>query len=270
VSSTSGAYDIYRQTEFGIECGDPPMPPPYGDSHGPLADCTGGSSAPGLEYDLARYINFFTAPAAEGGVKSDPLSVSLFAIDAPISPFETILAAVGSGNGQAPSPAYVECSALSSSCDVRLQHSCQNTAAPAFFGDPAVRLEEVVGSTVTHLTESICGDDPTQSPDYSVALRAIATTLADNIGPACITENIPDPMQAECVVLEETPQPDGTTMQTAIPACSATGTAPCWKVAASAACLQRSPQGLALEVELPSSDTSSHSYISASCAETPL
>jgi hypothetical protein len=265
-----GAYDIYRQTEWGIECGDPPMPPPFGDSQGPLEDCIGASSGPGAEFALTRYINFFTAPAVDGGVKPDPRSVSLFAIAAPISPFETLLAAVGSGNGQAPSPAYVACSAPSSSCEVRLQHSCQNTAAPAFFGDPAVRLTGVVESSPTHLTESICGTDPSQAPDYSVALQAFAATLAESIGPACISENIPDPTRAECVVLEETPQPGGTNTQTAIPACSTSGAAPCWKLVATTACAQQSPQSLALDVVLPPTGLSSNSYVTATCAETPL
>jgi hypothetical protein len=78
-------------------------------------------------------------------------------------------------------------------------------------------------------------------------------------------------MHVDCAVTEETPQPGGTTTQTAIPACSMTaGTPPCWKVSVDAACSNQSPQSLSLDVLFPpSSGLPSDSYLDATCATTP-
>ncbi len=61
-----GATDTYRQTRFGVGCGMPFMMSPDSASGGPLMDCIGAANPmvmPTLEYDVQRYVDFFTLPA---------------------------------------------------------------------------------------------------------------------------------------------------------------------------------------------------------------
>src|SRR5262249_17054929 len=53
---TYGALLSYRCTQFGVQCGNPPAPPPYGSSEGPLTGCAAApnpdGAGPGLLYDV--------------------------------------------------------------------------------------------------------------------------------------------------------------------------------------------------------------------------
>ena len=111
-----GAYDTYRQTRYGIACGNPLAPPPYGDSHGPLADCAPAPDVPGNrvgeEYDVGRYITLFTQPKTkqQAGLKRDPLNdVILVGLEGTLAAPQIILAKASSGSGVGPEPAYVPC-----------------------------------------------------------------------------------------------------------------------------------------------------------------
>jgi len=185
-----GALDTYRQTDFGVACpqGGTLKLTPYGDSGGALVNCVpaenDNSVMLGSEYDVSRYIDFFTKPAAMGGVKSNPADVILAAIDAPETPFSIIQVAANTGNGKGayPNPAaYQPCPAPNmvdgTTCLVRLQHSCQNTVQPAVFGDPAVRLNTVVGAVSLSQIASICGASETAAPDYSAPMKAVANLI---------------------------------------------------------------------------------------------
>jgi hypothetical protein len=183
-----GAYDTYRQTRFGIACGTPPALPPEAASMGPLVGChpapNNAVEKLGLEFDVSRYIDFLTAPASAGGLKINPGDVFLVAIDAPDDRVETVVVHNGTGLGVPPNAAYVPCDPATPSptCLVRVQHSCQNTVDPSFFGDPAVRLNAVVRAARHSQISSICGSDPTMAPaDYSQAMRGLATELASRI-----------------------------------------------------------------------------------------
>jgi hypothetical protein len=181
-SSTYGYYDKYRKTRYGIACGNPLMLPPYGPSNGMLLGC---QSAPnnsveqiGREYDIQRYVDFFTKPKPVG-VKYNPDDVILVGIDAPTTSFETLLVDWTSGRGIAPNPSYVTCSPLNPpTCLVRLQHSCQNNVQPVFFGDPAIRLNTVILSAKYNQITSICGDSLDVQPDYTPTLQQLANLIA--------------------------------------------------------------------------------------------
>jgi hypothetical protein len=189
-----GALDTYRQTHFGVACqfGGALQLTPYGDSGGALAGCAAAendnSVMLGAEYDVSRYIDFFTRPASQGGVKADPSRVILAAIDAPESPIQIIQVAAGTGNGKGayPSPAaYQACPAPNMvdgiSCLVRVQHSCQNVADASFFGDPALRLNSVVQAAATHQVTSICGADLSSAPDYSAPMQNLADLIQQRL-----------------------------------------------------------------------------------------
>jgi hypothetical protein len=185
-----GAIDTYRQTDFGVACmiGGMLKLTPYGDSGGQLFGCeaapNNSSVMLGSEFDVSRYILYFTQPTSRGGVKVDPNNVILAAIDAPEAPFSILQVAAGTGNGKGayPNPAaYQPCPAPNTvdgkNCLVRLQHSCQNTVQPGFFGDPAVRLNTVVRSVMAWQISSICGGNLTQTPDYSTAMTSISDLI---------------------------------------------------------------------------------------------
>src|SRR5205085_10048996 len=111
---------------------------PYGSSNGPMAGC----APAGREFDVKRYTDFFTRPESQGGVKFDPQSVVLIAIDALVPPEgPQIVLGLGSNPPQGIID-YAPCSTIDAQakCLPRLQHSCH---VGNFFGDPAVRLNAV-------------------------------------------------------------------------------------------------------------------------------
>jgi hypothetical protein len=252
-----GFEDSYRQTRFGVECCPPGMAScaanqlqltPYADSMGPLTQCQPAPNpngiGPGKEYDVSRYIDFFTLPAAQGGIKDDPNRVVLVALDAPDNPVQIILSNPGTAGGQA----YIECPQLDEAsnppCVPVLQHSCQNPAEPVFFGDPAVRLNTVVNAAPNHLLASIC------ESDYSVPLQNVASAVASHIGIGCLPYALGGAAAPDCTVEMRTENVDGTTTVVQVPACAAGGSRPCWQAATNAAgaCSGSSPDNLQLTV----------------------
>jgi hypothetical protein len=158
LTATYGYEDSFRCTRFGLTCAG--KAPPYGESHGPLGACVPTPAGPdhGL-YGVDRYIDFFTRPASQGGLKDDPLKVVLAAIDAPSDPVEVLLSDPGTPNGTA----YARCGLLNEAsnppCVPVVQHSCEDYQRPGFSGDPAVRLNTVVASAPNHRIHPICGVD---------------------------------------------------------------------------------------------------------------
>jgi hypothetical protein len=236
-----GYQDSYsRQTRFAVECGVPPAPPPYGDSGGPLPSCIPApnlptGAGPGKQYDVSRYVNFFTSPAIAGGVKTDPLDVLLVGIDAPEDPFEVILADPGTPPGRP----YRSCPRLDEQsnppCVPVLVHSCVGESAD-FFGDPAVRLNTVIRAAAKNQITSICASD------YTPALDAVARQIVSSIGGGCITAPLPrDPVTGQpvihCAVLDETLLDSGERVDHSLPACDAAhSVVPCWVIEHKDAC----------------------------------
>jgi hypothetical protein len=231
-TSTYGQLTTYRQTRFAVDCGG--MPIAYGvPSMGALAGCAAAPNPtmdPSLAYDIQRYINYFTLPAAQGGVKADPTNVILVALDGPESPFETILIDPAQGNTpyhSCPSPI------LSSSCYMALQHSCENIVQPGFFADPAVRLNAVVRSAAHSHIASICGDDPNKAPDYTSTMQKVGELISTYLRPACLNAPIAARVEdgtPDCVVEDVTAHPDGPPTTIPIASCALDGNVPpCWQ-----------------------------------------
>jgi len=229
-----GPYSTYRQTDGAIACGSPLALVPDAPSTGPLSCQAAPNDANqmiGKAYDIHRYSDFFKRPIAQGGVKDDPAhQVILVGIEAPSSPFKTILAVAGSGNGTGTNPLFVSCPSVSqTNCIVHLQHSCQNQVAPAFFGDPAIRIESVINAVPLHQINSICGDDTNQAPNFSNALTGVAKLISSEIGPGCIPAPLEDPTKPDCKVFDVTPNADGTDTLSPIAFCGDSAP-PCWKL----------------------------------------
>jgi hypothetical protein len=116
---------------------------------------------------------------------------------------------------------------ISSSCAVTLQHSCVSPINTAFFGDPAVRLSQVVQSVMSHQLTSVC------DTDYTSALTGIGELLVSTIGAGCLRSPLPDPASPDCTVDDVTLEQDGTIVTNAIANCTVNGgAAPCWKLQA--------------------------------------
>jgi len=263
----------FRCTRYGVMCGQPPVQAPYSDSGGPLSMCISAPNpddmGPGRLFDIQRYIDLFTKPVSQGGLKVDPSDVLLAAIDAPEQPFQVILADPFSGTHDG--KPYTRCAAISpdGSCVPVLQHSCQNPLDGAFFGDPSVRLNAVVNAAPHHAVASIC------DADYSVALEQVAKLIVSQTGQCCFTDALPvDPRQpqnpdafvADCQISQVTLQADGTQVTSAIPRCSGTSGLPCWLVERKDQCGGLSPQNLGVTVRRGSGAVPPHTSIQARCA----
>ena len=247
-----GFEDSYRQTRFGVMCCPPGAATcdatqkqltPYGDSAGPLTGCQAATNPPGFEYEVSRYVDFFTLPSSQGGVKADPNDVVLIAIDAPPDPVQIILSNPGTPAGMP----YVPCGFINEAsnppCVPVLQHSCQNPQEPQFFGDPAVRLNTVVEAARHHAIFSIC------DTDYTSALQGIANLVVVTIGDGCIANALPDLANAQCTVEDVTENSDGTQTTSELSRCASQPSYPCWRLEAKPACEGVSPQGVGITVD---------------------
>ena len=258
-ANTSEPFDTYRQTHYGVACGTPSALTPYAQT-GALTDCVPapmlGPSAIGSEYDVSRYIDAFTKPLILGGIKSDPSSVVLIGIDASEAPVEVDAVSQPCG-----SETYTH--GTSSTC---LRHSCQNTNEPAFFGDPAVRLNNVISQASNFTFASICGDVADAAPDYSAALANMASLIGLNEGDGCINGVLTGGADnANCVVTENFPIGNGATQTTTLPRCDLSGGAiPCWQVETKAGC-QSNTGSNALTIDRNSADAPANDVIIARC-----
>ncbi len=265
LSSMYGAYDTYRQTRFGVNCGSPSVQVPYAKSP-PLVECVptpNPTNALDHQYDISRYTTLFNKSRAQGGIKLSPEDVILFGIDAPEKDFQVIQADAKSGGGVAPKPSYIECPTVDGAgCMVRLQHSCQNHVAPAFFGDPPVRLNAVIRSVKKSAITNICGDDLDKSPQYDQALKKLGTLIQSGISEGCIPApvktvgNTDDILaDADCVVEDVTHTETGDVVTEIVNCGHNPGAFPCWKVEQKDFCTKiidgvvRSPQGIGVTIE---------------------
>jgi len=265
-----GFGDSYRCTRYGIVTGSPPRLPPYGASGGPLPMTAPapnpGGAGPGKLFDVSRYIDFFTLPAAMGGAKANPVDVTLVGIDAPATPATVLLSDPGTPPGQP----FVSCPQIDERgnppCAPVLQHSCQSPTNASFFGDPSVRLNAVVQSVAHGSVRSICDDD------YSGAMRDLGSQIAAQLGLGCIAAALPpDPAQppggflADCTI-KDVAEANGQQNAFAIPECTAPATTfPCWRVEHKDACAGRSPQGLGITIDRNGAPTPTNVNIKASC-----
>jgi hypothetical protein len=246
-----GAESTYRQTRFGVACGDPLALTPYDSSHGPLAGCMAApdgpdGAGPGREFDVGRYINFFNTPHISGGVKVAPKTqLILVGIDAPVPDAGPEIILSTGNNPQKGIIDYPPCSQLNESstpaCLPWLQHSCH---VGNFFGDPAIRLNTVVNAATNHVVRSICDND------YSSALAAIGDQIVTILPDGCIKAPLADPKNPDCVVEDHTINNDDSETVTEIPRCDqAPAGAVCWRVEEKPECMTKSPQSLGVTID---------------------
>jgi hypothetical protein len=159
-------------------------------------------------------INFYTKPAAQGGVKVDPNDVILVAITAPKDPVGVTITMPCADQVNTPS------------CPI-LNHSCVAASDPThFFGDPAVRLSTVVSSAAHNNLTSIC------DTDYTAAINALGDLIVSAIGAGCLNSPIANRADGtpDCVVTDVTANPDGSTTTKEVPSCAENNhTVPCWQ-----------------------------------------
>ncbi|MSP59616.1 MAG: hypothetical protein EXR72_04600 [Myxococcales bacterium] len=259
-----GANANYRCTRFGIVCGNPASPPPYAKSNGPLLGCVPapnpGGAGPGKLYDLSRYIDFLTKPAAQGGVKKDPFDVVLLGITAPPTPVEVILAT----SFDMATARFNECAKIdpntSPPCQPTLQRSCRRDDALGFYGDPAVRVNALIEAAPNHGFASIC------NPDYGPAMQSLARLLVAQLGECCLPDVLPgDPNDAECTVEDVTLFADGTQSVRKLAKCGPGVALPCWRIERRTECAVKSPQGFGVVVDRGGAPVPEHTTSRASC-----
>jgi hypothetical protein len=197
------------------------FPLPDKDSGGPYMSCMPATQMQGNKLtDVQKYINFFTLPAAQGGVKIDPNDVILASITAPPTPVGEKLT-TPCADATAPS-----CTVLAHSCVAPAPVDAMGN--PLFFGDPAVRISSVVNAVKLHQQTSIC------DTDYTSAIQGIGDIIVSQIGAGCLNspvENRPGTNTPDCVVEDVTSNTDGTTTIKSIPACDPNSIMPtCWRV----------------------------------------
>lgn len=221
-----GLLNSYRCNKWGIVCDvdGAPQLMPYSAAND-LQNCRPATETDGGKlFDVDRYVNFFTKPKAQGGVKVNPEDVILVAIAAdPAGGVSSTIANPGMQNADGQP---TECSGpLGQNCAVLVKHSCVAPSDHRFFGDPAVRLKSVVESAKNHQFTSIC------DTDYTQALQALGELIVSQIGAGCLNSPILDKENPDCVVEDVTALDDGTTAISPIKSCDATqGSTPCWKL----------------------------------------
>jgi hypothetical protein len=244
----------YPQTRYGIFCDGNHVADGFDNMMGTTMTYGHCNDAPNpmndqeLAYHIGRYIDYFTRPAALGGVKLLASDVVLVGIDGPESP---VAVKPYYANDGSPVDGYQEqhdCPSplLSSMCIEAIKHSCQNnstTTNRAFFADPAVRLNAVINKAQFHKITSICGDDPSQPPSYQAAMQQIGQLISSHLSPGCTPAPLVNyPNDPKCVVEDVTANPDGSQTIKEIPRCDvAGGSFPCWKIELKDQCKQIFP-----------------------------
>jgi hypothetical protein len=217
----------YRCTNFSIACPSLSTPGnllPYADSGGNQAPCQDADPSVNKLIPVGKYIDFFHT------IKPDPGDVLLVDITAPDGDVESILAHPST----VPPGPYQTCSPLDTGgnppCDVVLQHSCVSAQDPQFFGDPAVRIRQVVSRALNQQSTSIC------DTSYQSALKGIGDLIHHALDP-CIGSPFADPMNPDCVVEDVTGSADSPSSVSTIPRCDqAYGALPCWRLESKAQC----------------------------------
>src|SRR5262249_38159378 len=143
--------------------------------------------------DIQKYINYFTQPAGSGGIRAKPQDVILATISAAPQPFRVRLA-----NPKLPPAPSVSCPGpRTDPWAVVLDHSCIAPDNQAFFGDPAVRIWQVVDSIqdeARRVETSIC------DTDYTSALTKIGQAIGGQLGNGCLNSPIENRNNPDCVV----------------------------------------------------------------------
>jgi len=209
-----GLLNSYRCAKWAIVCRDPVTGQtslmPYAAVTG-LEDCRPASQVQGNRlHNVDRYIDLFTRPKSEGGLKRDPDDVMLFAIAGdPPATLSTRLVSQ-------PQAAIV------------LEPACQSADDPQVFADPAVRLTTVVRAAKSHAVHSICQTD--YAPIFQALTNQLATrTEAVRCLPYAV-DNLKkcEASESSCIIGK---------LVRSLAACDAIATnRPCWRLGTDARC----------------------------------
>lgn len=230
-ASDLGPLDSYRCVRAGLRIGQPARALPTAPSGGPLP-MPSADEQPTMLYPPSRYRDLYTLPLGLGGLKRDANDVLLMAIAGPTEPFELIATPPLREPGADQPACTLVADAESATCALALRHSCAASSDARLFGDPAVRLTNVVSAAVHHYLAPIC------AADQSVALADFVAQLsAQQAGTGCLAAPLADPAHPQCEVLELAPSGDGKTVISSLPACAASQpTLPCWHIVSDPRC----------------------------------
>jgi hypothetical protein len=221
-----GALHSFRCAQYGMLCGSPLQSLP--NAVASYAECVPAPAGQGKLYDVQRYINFFTRPKSQGGVKQDPATeVILLSIAGDADKgVRTLLA-------NPRTTPYQPCTTWDKlSCVWLVDNACTSRVDPLWVGDPAIRLAKVVGAAAHQQQTSVC------DVSYQAALEGLGQQIGEGLKPACLTSPLSRPEDPDCLVEDVTPRYDGEPDVVApIPTCrSANNAAPCWRVIQATAC----------------------------------
>lgn len=132
-----------------------------------------------------------------------------------------------------------------------------------FFGDPAVRLNQVITAAANHKVSSICDGD------YRTTLQDMARLIIAQLGSRCLSKKLPgNAASADCTVEEVTHNLDGTDDAKVLPRCAASDGGmvfPCWRIETKDRCAGISPQGLGVTIDRSGAATPPRTTERASC-----
>jgi hypothetical protein len=174
-TATLGPLASFRCTRFGVTCDQGGTTTDEMNTVGVKTGCHSNESDQYLTR-VADYTSFFK------GLKHDPRTVLAAAMAGDPTPFAIELRAPPTGG--TPIPA--------------LAHSCMYTdsSGGTEVADPAVRLNQLVGSFDRHQVASVC------STDLSTPMADVARQIGSMVGSPCLTQAIAEP--AVCEVFDET------------------------------------------------------------------
>ncbi len=220
-----GPINSFRCTKFSIACGTPSRLVPYDATSAPLLDCTDATSEQGNKlYPVQRYLELFTRPRSQGGLKDDPRDLVLWDLSAPTAPFETAVVQLENSGQSCPS-------AQTPGCGVILLPSCQAATDPTRFGDPAVRLRQVVDAASTGRSHSLCADT------YAPAIDDLSNQALRKLAGGCIELPLADAADPRCEVSDVTRSQGGSDSVLPIARCDRNGGGtPCWQAEPSPLC----------------------------------
>lgn len=221
----------FRCTQWGVVCddpttGEPVLVPPM--TAPPLTGCRSAKASDnGKLYDVQRYITLFSLPKAQGGLKTRPDDVLLVAIAADPAGGVAVTQGLTAKGAHDEHGQPVTCTGpITADCTMMLRKACVAEGNPDFFGDPAVRLKQVIDSAAKSQFTSIC------ATDYRPALEKVADEIISALKPNCLTAPIVDAQKPACEV-EDIVIDDAGKHVTIINQCPESGdpaTFPCWRL----------------------------------------
>jgi hypothetical protein len=213
IADPYGPLQSYRANEFGHLCNGM-KPPRTMPASFPPGACVSAEDQ-GLLIPLHTMIDEIKA------LKTDPSQIFVAAIAGPPDPYNVIMVPAAAGTSDAQAGIMWP----------NIAHSCMENSGE--YGDPSIRLAQFVEAFGRNgVFESICADT------FAPALMTIAKTIGQVLGQQCVQGQLVDKdgdptngLQPDCTVVDHAYDAMGNTIDTVIPSCDDSPTAPkCWKL----------------------------------------